>query len=124
MIAAVLMDNDARLFVDQQDVFILIDDIEPRGCLEKLILLFRLRVKEFVTNEKGQHIALLQLVGDIAFFAVALDALLADVHIHHRLGHGGKALLQKLIQALTRVVLFDFQRSHSRACLSVFLILL
>ena len=113
VIALVGMDDHPGLFVEQQNIFVLIDDLELRRRLEELVVLFLALLKELVFDIEGQHVALLQHDVDIALFAVALDALLADVHVHHRLRHGFEALLQKFIQTLTRVVFSDFQCSHS-----------
>ena len=112
VIAFVLVHDHAGLFVEQQQIAVLIDDIELGRRLQKIIVLFLRRVKEFILNIERQLVALAQLVGDIAFFAVDFDTFFADIHIQHRLGHGLEALLQKLVQPLSRVVFSDHQCPH------------
>ena len=60
-----------------------------------------------VLDVKGQHIAFSQHLVALALFAVELDALFADIHIHHRLGHSLKMLLHKLLGQ-------NHQRGHCR----------
>ena len=111
MIILVRVNDKPGLFVQKQDIFVLIYDIELYGSLHEIIDLLR-RLEEFILDKEGQHIALLQACIYIAFFPVYLYAFFPDIFIHQRLGHIPETLCQKFIKSLVSVIFPYFQCSH------------
>ena len=80
------MDGLPGLFVDEQNVFVLIDDVQFR-CTDGEVSVFLLgRVEKFVVDVKLDRIA--EMEPRIAFcsLAVYLNALEADVFLKQRSG--------------------------------------
>ena len=78
------MAKQAHFFIEQQQVFIFIDDIEARGSAHKIISLFRLNQK-FIVDIEVDRIAFLQPGCNLCPLAVYLDALFADIFVEQRL---------------------------------------
>ena len=110
VVAAVLVTDDADLFVQDQKILILIEDIRDPAGLQKVVVL--LPGKEFVADIQRQNITLVQKYVRERFFAVELDIFCSQVFVQQRTGHRFEALRQVFVQALSCVVLFDRDFSH------------
>ena len=106
------MDDHAGLFVEQEQVVVLIDDVELRRRLEKFVVLFFALLKELVLDKERQHVAFVHHILGTALFAVDLHAFFADIFVHQCFWHGTEPLLQELVQPLVAVVFADRQLSH------------
>ena len=80
------MDGLAGLFVDEQNVFVLIDNIELRYVNREVGVFLLGRVKKFVVDVKLDRIA--KIEPRIAFCSLAVDfnSLEADVFLKQRSG--------------------------------------
>ena len=67
------------LFVDQQNVFVLIDDVELRRADREVGVFLLRRVEKFVVDVELDEIAFAQARVALSTFAVDLDALEADI---------------------------------------------
>ena len=105
--ALVRMDNHAGRLVRQQDIGILVDDayLRMRDAAESILLARGFKV--FVVQIKLDAVALGETVSGLGAFAVYLDALEAQVFVHHAAGKPRHGLFQKLVQALPAVVFCD-----------------
>ena len=82
-----MYDKSGRL-VDEKNVLVLVDDVDVRlGVQVRFLLavLFRLSEK-LIIDVQLQNIALLQPIGEVCALAVDLDALDADILVHHAAG--------------------------------------
>ena len=106
MIVLVRVHDEPRLFIEDHDVLVFIDDVELQRGFQKIVFLRRLR-EELVFQVHRQHVALLQSRGNLAALAVYLDVLFADSLIQHRLRQVRVCFCEEFIDALVGVVLSD-----------------
>ena len=106
------MHDHARFFVDDHNVFILINDIQIRLDFQKGILGFDRVKKQIVIYIKLQHITCRKLVGYFLFFSVDLDFLFSDAFINQRIRRKFQHLFDKLVQPEPVVVLVCGKFSH------------
>ena len=69
------------LFVDQQNVFVLIDDVELRRADREVGVFLLRRVEKFVVDVELDEIAFAQARVALGALAVDLDALEADIFL-------------------------------------------
>ena len=70
MVAFVGVDNHARLFVKEQNILILVDDIKLCRSFQKFIMLFISALKKLVLYKKLKHVAFLEYFIARYLFAV------------------------------------------------------
>ena len=106
------MAEHTGLFVHEQDVLVLVDDVEPRCAdLEVAVLLARL-FKKLVVNIEVQHVAL----GDarIAFCALAVELYALQPYVFLQQGFGQKRhrFAHEAVQPLPCVIFTNSQLFH------------
>mgnify|MGYP003588448622 CR=1 FL=1 len=75
------MAEDAGLFVHEQDVFVLIDDLDLRRADLEIGVFLRGRFKKFVVDVELQDVALIDAVVALCALAVDFYALDADIFL-------------------------------------------
>ena len=110
--ALILVHHQARLFVGQQEIFVLIDDIQLPLCSEE--------------GEGGRFLWREKLIIDIKLdeiprgqncivfrpLSVDFDPLDADIALKQPSGQSGGDLFHKAVQPLARIVLIDRKSLH------------
>ena len=106
------LDGKARSLVHQEDVLILVDDAELGRRHGQVGIVLPGLVEKLVVDIQLKQVALLKPGVALRSCIVQLDPLDADV----LLGQGGRQqrhrLGQKPVEALTGIVLFDFEFFH------------
>ena len=110
--AVVRMHGHAGLFVHEQDVFVLIDDVELRRRHRQIGVGLGGLVEKLVVDIELQHIALLQARVALRAGVVALDTLEADILLRQRGGQQRNGLCQKAVEPLPGVIAADGQFFH------------
>lgn len=77
----VLMDNQALRFVDNQDIFILVNDINPVGCLGEIVFV-RWLDEEFILQPYVNQITFTQFLVGCTAFSVDFDVFGTDTFVH------------------------------------------
>ena len=109
------VDYHAGALVQEEDVFILVQDGQlglEEG--EKQVVLTG-GVEELVVDVELEHVPGLEALVPLAPLAIAFDALDADILLQQSRGKQGQGLGHKPVQPLSRVVFSDGQLSHSRS---------
>ena len=101
------MTQHAGLFVQQQDVFILIHDVQLGGAHLQVGVFLPGLFKELIVDVKLQNVPGGKAGVPLGSLAVALDALEADVFLQKRIRQQRHCLAHKAVQPLTGVVLTD-----------------
>ena len=109
--AVVRVAQQPDFFVEQQNIFVFIQNIQLFRRAHKVIFFFD-RFKKFVVDIHLDHVAGLQPGRDFAAPAVDLDALGADIFIQHTLRQAGHGLGHKFVQPLPGVVAVDRKAFH------------
>ena len=110
--AVVRMHGHAGLFVHEQDVFILIDDVELRRRHRQIGVGLGGLVEKLVVDIELQHIALLQARVALRAGVVALDTLEADILLRQRGRQQRNGLGKEAVKPLPRVISADSQFFH------------
>ncbi len=107
----VRVDQQPDLFIQQKDVFVLINDIQLPGSAQKVVSGGFLR-QEFILYIQGHDIPLRQAGGNLAALSVELDILGADAFIHHGNRQVPEFFGQEFIQPLPGVIRLDGDGFH------------
>ena len=113
-VVIVLVNHQPRLFIDQQDVLVLVDDVQLVWNLQKDKVLSALAEK-FVVEVKLNQVTLLQAVLRLAAFFVELDALEAERFIEQIIRESGDGFFDKFADPLSGVVSIDDKGFHKKA---------
>ena len=106
------MAQNAGLFIQQEDVFVLVDDVQPgRADLEVRVFLARF-FKKLVVDIELDGIARVQPRVAFGALAVELDALEADVFLQQRFRQKRHGFAHKTVETLARVVVPDGKLLH------------
>ena len=99
------MDNKPVFLVDEQDIFVLIDDRNVLGSFEECVFFLGIFLAEkFIGKIQLQHISLGKSGGYLTALAVELDVFRADTFIHCALGQLGCGFLYEFVHTLPCVV--------------------
>lgn len=106
VVMLVRMNDEARLLVQDHNIFVFVKEIEFIGSLEKILFpLFFL--EKFLFQVQGYHIPFLQPGGNLATLAVNLDILFSDTFVKHGLRQVGIGFGEELVHTLAGVVFLD-----------------
>ena len=100
------------LFVDQQNVFVLIDDVELRRADREVGVFLLRRVEKFVVDVELDEIAFAQARVALGALAVDLDALEADIFLQQRRRQQRNRFGDEPVQALPDVIFADGKFLH------------
>ena len=107
------MDGKTGLFIHEQDVFVLIDDVELwRGDGQIGVLGLRC-FEKLVVDIKLEHVARVQPHIALDALAAELNALETDVFLHQRLRQQGNGLSDEAVEPLAGVIFAYLDLFHS-----------
>ena len=108
------VDDQTCGLIEQHDVFVLIDDLEPRRRDREIDILFTRRFKKLIVDVALQHVARAELLIPLGARTVDLDALQANVLLRKRGGEQGNGLAEKTVEPLIFVIFSDVKFPHGR----------